>query len=134
LSNVLADDNICVGQLNSPTVCDEFGGETDLNDCRSKELAADSVPTLVPEPKVVETERCVALILAVGVDTGTAEMAGASTVNNSEAKLNQNYFPMEDWNDLLESEDQLGPLPSWTHSQSSTAGHEFGLPSFEYGD
>jgi hypothetical protein len=25
---------------------------------------------------------------------------------------------MEDWNDLLETEDQLGPLPSWTHSQS----------------
>jgi hypothetical protein len=74
LSGLLTDDVMRVEHDCSCTFCGEYG--THLLICRSKQLAAESVATLVSGPKVAETERCVALILAAGVDAGPGEMEG----------------------------------------------------------
>lgn len=118
--------------------CDEFGNAAHLQDFRSKQLAAESAPTLVVYPKVADAvtghNSDVAPTLVAGVDAGPGEMEGAYTINNSGTKLIQNCFAMDDWNDLLETEDQLGPLPSlWTMSRLETASTERILPHIGYG-
>jgi hypothetical protein len=52
----------------------------------------------------------IALTLAAGVDTGSGKMEGVYAVHNSAMKFSQN-FEMVDWNNLLETEEQVGPIP-----------------------
>ncbi|KAJ7811765.1 hypothetical protein B0H13DRAFT_1926528 [Mycena leptocephala] len=112
----------------------EFGDGTYLRNCQSNLLVAGTGPILATEDKVAETVDCTTLNLAAGVDTGPCKMEGLCAVDNSVAKANQNWFEMDDWNDLLEAEDQLGPLPvSWNRSSSRTSRSDFVLPTIEYG-
>ncbi|KAJ7200556.1 hypothetical protein GGX14DRAFT_400553 [Mycena pura] len=84
--------------------------------CRSYELAAGSAPTFAMAGKAAETVKgChshVALDLGAGVDTGPGQMEGASCGYYSELETAQRCLKMDDWNDLLESDDPFGPLPS----------------------
>ncbi|KAJ7864552.1 hypothetical protein B0H13DRAFT_1899101 [Mycena leptocephala] len=59
---------------------------------------------------------CEAPDLAAGVDTGPGSTEGAFLSPHS-VKTGQNCVAMPDWNELLEFEDQLGPLPSFGTSQ-----------------
>src|ERR1700761_9734727 len=110
-------DGMPVGQLVSHAVCGELGDGTYLPKCWSTLLAAQVAPTLVMVDKAA---KAVAPTLVAGVDAGPGEMEGACVIHDSEIKFNQN-FDMVDWNDLLEAEDQLGPIPScWTGPKMGT--------------
>ncbi|KAJ7607831.1 hypothetical protein DFH06DRAFT_1347271 [Mycena polygramma] len=120
LRKLLADDLPVGGRICSGAPRGEQRQGTYLPHCRSKLLAAESAPTLANWDKVAETRSsmysCRARVLVAGVDAGPGDMEGAHIVNNSGQKINENYFTMEDWNELLNTEDQLGPLPSWKSS------------------
>ncbi|KAF7341426.1 hypothetical protein MVEN_01879700 [Mycena venus] len=134
--DISAADNSPVPEWpgNSRALGGEFGDGTYLRNCQSNRLVTGTVPTLTTEDKVAEAVDCATLHLAAGVDAGPREMEGVRTVDNSGAKLNQNWFEMADWNELLEAEDQLGPLPlSWSQSSSRTSRSDFVLPAIGYG-
>ncbi|KAJ7618339.1 hypothetical protein DFH06DRAFT_1342613 [Mycena polygramma] len=120
LSKVLTEDLPTGGRISSGAPRGEYREGTYLPNCRSKLLAAEPAPTLANWDKVAETRSsmysCRARVLVAGVDAGPGDMEGAHIVNNSGQKINENYFTMEDWNELLNTEDQLGPLPSWKSS------------------
>ncbi|KAJ7662732.1 hypothetical protein DFH06DRAFT_1325084 [Mycena polygramma] len=121
LSKVLTEDLPTGGRISSSGAArGEYREGTYLPNCRSKLLAAEPAPTLANWDKVAETRSsmysCRARVLVAGVDAGPGDMEGAHIVNNSGQKINENYFTMEDWNELLNTEDQLGPLPSWKSS------------------
>ncbi|KAJ7609727.1 hypothetical protein DFH06DRAFT_1484394 [Mycena polygramma] len=127
------------GMAFSCAFCGELGLGTYLPKCRSKRLAAGPAPTLVKSDKVAEavngSDSRVARILTAGVETGPGETEGAHTLNRSGKDMNQNYFAM-DWNDLLDTEDQLGPLPCWISSATMLPPGYNGkdtLPVVEYG-
>ncbi|KAJ7648370.1 hypothetical protein DFH06DRAFT_1424007, partial [Mycena polygramma] len=117
LRKLLADDLPVGGRICSGAPRGEQRQGTYLPHCRSKLLAAESAPTLTKWDKVAEARSsvysCRARVLVAGVDAGPGETEGAHIVNNSVQKFNENCFAMEDWNDLLNTEDQLGPLPLW---------------------
>ncbi|KAJ7649346.1 hypothetical protein DFH06DRAFT_1331720 [Mycena polygramma] len=128
LSEVLTENVLAGGRSSSGAPHGEHREGTYLPKCRSKQLAAGSAPTLVASDKVAEavngSDSRVTRILAAGVDAGPGETEGARVVNNSRQKYNENYFAMVDWNDLLNSEDQLGPLPMWNSFEPEAALNE----------
>ncbi|KAJ7605657.1 hypothetical protein FB45DRAFT_1042043 [Roridomyces roridus] len=96
--------------------------------------ATENLPTLTMIREVAgELENS----LAASVDTGPRGMEGASLPENFVAHRISTYSAMQDWNDLLEAEDQLGPLPKWKNDESLCAsrisGQESALPEIVYG-
>ncbi|KAF8197308.1 hypothetical protein K438DRAFT_2119892 [Mycena galopus ATCC 62051] len=110
------------------------GDETYLRDCRSQGLAANTAPTLVNSDKAAEAVGgyCsrTSVPLVAGADGGPGKMEGANSVGNFNNVPNQ-CFKMEDWNSLIDDEDQLGPLPSSWNLLSMNK--KFALPPCVYG-
>ncbi|KAJ7191587.1 hypothetical protein GGX14DRAFT_407099 [Mycena pura] len=125
-------DGMPVGQLISRAVCGELGDGTYLPKCWSTTLAATVARTLVMVDKAAEAV-APNLPVVAGVDTGPGKTEGAYVIHDSGIKLKQK-FDMVDWNDLLEIEDQLGPIPScWTGPMTGADSQKFELPILEYG-
>ncbi|KAJ7207445.1 hypothetical protein GGX14DRAFT_567397 [Mycena pura] len=125
-------DGMPVGQLISRAVCGELGDGTYLPKCWSTTLAATVARTLVMVDKAAEAV-APNLPVVAGVDAGPGKTEGAYVIHDSGIKLKQK-FDMVDWNDLLEIEDQLGPIPScWTGPMTGADSQKFELPILEYG-
>ncbi|KAF8197271.1 hypothetical protein K438DRAFT_2119790 [Mycena galopus ATCC 62051] len=109
------------------------GDETYLRDCRSQGLAVNTAPTLVNSDKAAEAVGgyCSrASVPVAGIDTEPGKMEGANSVGNFDNVPNR-CFKMEDWNSLIDDEDQLGPLPSSWNLLSIN--NKFTLPPCVYG-
>jgi hypothetical protein len=127
-------DGTPVGQRISHAIGGELGDGTYRPECWSTPLAAHTAPTSVITDELVTAISSVAPNLAAGVDTGPSRTEGACNIDNSgEMEFNQN-FCMVDWNDLLETKDQLGPIPSfWNNPITGADSQNFELPILKFG-
>ncbi|KAJ7814793.1 hypothetical protein B0H13DRAFT_2683992, partial [Mycena leptocephala] len=93
------------------------GNHLDCLGTGTLEIPAPTSSVLNEAAEAINGKRCrEAPDLAAGVDTGPGSTEGAF-LNPHSVKTSQNCVAMLDWNELLEFEDQLGPLPSFGTSQ-----------------
>ncbi|KAJ6530093.1 hypothetical protein B0H19DRAFT_1384656 [Mycena capillaripes] len=127
-------DGTPVGQTISRAIGDELGEGTYLPECWSTLLAAHTAPTSVITDELATAASSVAPNLAAGVNTGPSGMEGACTIGNSRQMKFNRRFCMVNWNDLLETKDQLGPIPSfWNNSITGADSQNFKLPILQFG-
>ncbi|KAJ7201381.1 hypothetical protein GGX14DRAFT_571502 [Mycena pura] len=84
----------------------------------SYELMAGSAPTSIIDDGAAEMvsgcDSRSACDLGARVDTGPSRMYSARSGISCGTDTAERCLIMEDWNDLLESDDPFGPLPSWS--------------------